>query len=157
MYYKVMTAELRSAWMEDKASIQYVVGETVYPKAGKLFVFDDLVEATKFANVPNKMRYKDKRLLYECEVTNPGPPPEFIPWCAWTEFELFWNILEMGRYTWTSRPPEYSDGRREAILTSGDPRDFSCILPLAHTVCVDSVKLTKRVDYVEVGYCTTKS
>ena len=58
-YYKIVNHDLTSGF-RNKESIQYKVGEYVYPKSGTyLFVFDTLEKAKSFA--------KNSHVIYECE------------------------------------------------------------------------------------------
>jgi hypothetical protein len=53
--------------------IEYKVNEYVYPKleGSKLYVFSNLDSASKFLNIIDFYN-KDKCVIYECEVENPG-------------------------------------------------------------------------------------
>ena len=64
VYYKVVSTYHNLSILCWKYRIHYIVGQWVYPnlRGTKIFVFDNLEEAKKFAGN-----------IYECEVINPTP------------------------------------------------------------------------------------
>jgi len=142
LYYKVVDLELRSAFMCGHNLLQYKINETVFPLFGKLFVFDNLFSAECFANVRNAAPRCRMYEIYECEVTNPQPPPEVV---LLTRYEIargFWDAIKHGKYTL-----QVEGNKRRSMFVADRIETFMCIVPPENTVCVDSVKLTTYVPY----------
>ena len=78
-------------------SLEYPLNEWVYPKIGKIFVFDNIENAKLFVNPPfRNPRPSDKYLAcYKVEVKNPVS----LPYCAMPNIyiDLFWHNYEIGK------------------------------------------------------------
>lgn len=82
-YYKVVTKDLKSAWLGSPNNystikstgfsdfiIQYKLGEFVKPLAGNLMVFESLEMAEKWLDI---VFYFAEHSIYECEIKNVVP------------------------------------------------------------------------------------
>lgn len=99
MYYKVLRNGLVSAnvhplpiYINSGISIKYSLGEWTFPKikGSKLFVFEDLNLARKYAN------FCCQKILYECEVKN---PKEKGPASSYHIFEILKAIRQKKKYS----------------------------------------------------------
>ena len=129
-YYKVVTQYLESASAvkcEPDLAIQYVQNEWVYPKlqGTKLFVFDDFWAAKDFCIM-------GQRYIYECEVQNPTPSRNYRLFCSFGTLGI-WDRLRKAH--------KLRQQKKKFTHITSD----ACFIRL-HTVMVDAVKLTKRLE-----------
>lgn len=97
--YKVVTGDLRSSHKTGRYSVQYKVGEFVYPELvrSKLFIFKNKKDAIEFSLMSGNS-IEDDLTVYECECENVVEVKDFCDFYNDVdEIENFWATYNQDR------------------------------------------------------------
>lgn len=136
-YYKIVSRDwdrdslvsMTYNWLNktDIPTVEYLVNNWVYPKIGKLFVFDDLEAAKKYERKFHCGSVGGS-YIYECEVKNPRTITRIMNLTEKTLLLKFWQNYK----------------NKKSFRKIADQSSILWPVPQGSYV-VDAVKLTKKV------------